>query len=167
MANFFYSLVDYNLINRWGEVLDWLFDDNRFDNNNGWNSKMSGQLTRKIGKLEKIEKRNFIHDSIRNLTFPDSYYDRNETNVSIIISNNTGSKCKDLVRHIRNGIAHGHTRCKNIDGTPYIEILDYNKNTQTAYIYMPIDYIAQIYDMYVSIKNDNNEEEIDILRESA
>ena len=74
MANFFYSLVDYNLINRWGEVLDWLFDDNRFDNNNGWNSKMSGQLTRKIGKLEKIEKRNFIHDSIRNLTFPDSYH---------------------------------------------------------------------------------------------
>ena len=155
MSSLFNSLQENQLFHEWYNVLDWIFDDEKFSQERGWNKVKSTRLTKKISKLDRLRKENYIHCAVKNIVIPDSYYDKNSADVVFIIGKSE-SKCKDLIRHIRNGIAHGKTRCKNVSGVPYIEICDFHKDKgqmkQTAYIYMPINYIVLIHRFYDEIK---------------
>lgn len=152
MPGFFNSLVENSMIERWSDILDWIFDDEKFSDSKGWTKTKKARFAKRTNKLEKLKKENYIHSSAKKLVLPESYYDKTKEDIIIIISGSR--KSEDLVRHIRNGIAHGRTRCKRVNGEPYIEIYDYNAgNKPTAYIYMPLDYIQQIYKMYVSVQN--------------
>ena len=66
---------------------------------------------------------------------------------------NGQSECKDFIRHIRNGIAHGNTSCIKQNDELYIEIKDYDStgNKQTAYLFIPINYITETHKLYKDV----------------
>ena len=66
------------------------------------------------------------------------------------------SFARDLIRHIRNGIAHGESTVCNVDSELYIEVIDYSDKTkspekQTAYLFIPLSYVTQFYKLYDDI----------------
>ena len=69
MSNFFKNIVDYNLFDDLAETLDWLVDDNKFEEKDGWTSGYIGLLSKKIQKLDGFSKdRTYCHFAIKNLT---------------------------------------------------------------------------------------------------
>ena len=70
----------------------------------------------------------------------------------IIHSKGDGSEGRDLVRHLRNGIAHGKTKVFSRDGHLWFELKDYNtKKEPTAYTALPIGYLSQLQSIYISV----------------
>ena len=146
MSTFFQNIVDYKLFNEWAETLDWLVDDNKFDKAIGWTSGYVGSLSKKIRKINGFSKdKTYCYTAMKKLTFPTACPDG-----VIAFFSNGGSECKDFIRHIRNGIAHGKTKCIKKNKELYIEVKDYDSTgiNQTAYFFFPMDYITQIYKLY-------------------
>ena len=144
MGRFFERLVDEGLYNEWALLLDWLFDDYRFSN---WSSGYVGSLTKKIKRLPYLGKESYIYDIAKNIQFPD-----NMNHICIMMTKGD-SESKDLIRHIRNGIAHGKSKVYKKDQELYIEICDYTtKGMQSAYIFIPLEYIGQIHKLYLDVK---------------
>lgn len=148
MSNFFQNIVDNNLFNDWAATLDWLVNDNKFDEKNGWTSGYIGSLTKKIKKMNGFGDETYLHTAIKNLTFPS-----NRSNTIMALFSNGDSECKDFIRHIRNGIAHGNARCFKQKCELFIEIKDYDSTgkNQTAYFYFPISYITQVHKLYMDV----------------
>lgn len=156
MSDFFRGLIDKGLINDWGNILDWIFNDERFDNN-GWNSSYIGLFAKKIQKIEKISE-NFQHGSIKNLNFPILNIDKTSIKTYVIFADDNGIG-RSIIKHIRNGIAHGMTRYIKTKNELYIEIKDYSddkKTKQTAYIYFPMRNIIDIYNVYKEVEKSIN-----------
>lgn len=152
MSKLFNTLVSESLIIKWAEMLDWLFDDERFSDKKGWTSGYIGSFTKKVKKLPGIGKNNYSYEAIKNLSFPSSKF----KNIQIVHSKGEGEG-KDLIRHIRNGIAHGKTEIKKEKDILYIEILDYNKKgEQTAFICIPLNHILEIYNVYREVEKSKN-----------
>ena len=66
------------------------------------------------------------------------------------------SFARDLIRHIRNGVAHSEVRISKVHEEPYIEIIDYSDKSkspekQTAYLFFPLSYVGQFYKVYCDI----------------
>ena len=153
MANFFNELISESLINDWASILDWLFDDNRFPKEKNWNKNKVGLFTKRVKKIDGISNDNFQHKSQQSINFPKHSNGRKSLKISIILAKQN-SAGRDLIQHIRNGIAHGNTKIHKKKENIYIEIIDYNSNkkSQTAYINMRIDYISQIHKIYCDIE---------------
>lgn len=152
MAKFFNQLQTYSLVTEWIDLLDWLLDDGRFSNNKIWDKSTKGQFTRSIKKLPNIsDKRNFIVEANKDLQW-------NKRPSKLFIQfQDGGSIGEDLIRHIRNGIAHGRTNIKPKDGSPWIEIKDYNsQKQQTAHLFIPIDFIKELHKVYKRIESGAN-----------
>lgn len=146
MGKLFSRLVEEGLYKDWASLLDWLFDDNRFQN---WSSGYVGALTKKIKRLPYIGNDTYFYDSAKNLVFSK---ERTARNVLIMMTKGDG-EAKDLIRHIRNSIAHGKTNVFKQNSELYVEIVDCLKNgNQSAYMYMPINYINKIYKLYQDVK---------------
>lgn len=151
-TNFFCDLVDCNLIKEWAEILDWLFDENRFSKEQGWSSGYVGKFTKKVNCLPMMSNNKKV-SALKNLEFPK----KTTSNLVMVIMGKSGSEGKDIVRHIRNGVAHGHVRIKNCKSQLWIEIEDFNRNKQqTAYLFFPIDYIKKIHQIYCEIEKSKN-----------
>lgn len=61
MGKLFNTLVNESLIEDWANILDWLFDDERFSSERGWTRGYVGNFTKKVKKLSKIgEKKLFL-----------------------------------------------------------------------------------------------------------
>ncbi len=148
----FDGLVEEGLFNSWAKLLDWLFDDKRFSVDRGWTSGYVGTFIKKVKRIPNLGEKEYIYDSIKNINFSSC------KSQGLMIAHTKGDgESRDFVRHIRNGIAHGKTRLLKPNGVLYIEILDYNKSgEQTAYMFMPIDYIAKIYDIYKQVEKSKN-----------
>ncbi|MBK5253001.1 MAG: hypothetical protein JJE03_00790 [Peptostreptococcaceae bacterium] len=141
--------IDKSNRNSWAETIDWIFNDNKFENYK-WKKKGVNKVARytnKIKKLDYIKKDNFIikkANEINTTTAKD---------LNLYIEMNSGNSiARDLLRHIRNGIAHGNASIRN----NYLEIKDYkdDKHTQqTAYIWIPLDYLIKMKDIYINIEN--------------
>lgn len=155
MSGLFKTIVDYKLVNEWAEMLDWLFDENKFDKAKGWTSGYVGSLTKKIRKLSKFSKgNNYRYGSAMSLSFSNIDLKKSESNIEVAFSKNE-SEAKDLIKHIRNGIAHGRTNCFNYKGELFIEVKDFSDKSlkkQTAYICFPISYIGKIYKLYLDVE---------------
>lgn len=153
---FFKTLVDENIFEEWVGVLDWLFTRERFSKEVGWNT----------AKINKFTKR--IHNEIEGL-------EKNKRNLCNITNEEMKSLCekkidppyykfskkygigKDLVRHIRNGIAHGQTNTSHSGGEPVIQILDYSdnkRNKPTAFIVLKLSDIVRICNIYNEIERE-------------
>lgn len=152
MSRLFNDLLSEGLIENWAGLLDWLFDDERFSSQRGWTSGYVGAFTKKVKRISKIGKGNYSYDSIKNLSFPNT----KSSSIKMIHAKGDG-EARDLVRHIRNGIAHGKTKISKPNSILHIEILDYNKQSeQTAYIYVPISCIFDIYNIYLEVEKSKN-----------
>ena len=115
MSRLFNDLLSEGLIENWAGLLDWLFDDERFSSQRGWTSGYVGAFTKKVKRISKIGKGNYSYDSIKNLSFPNT----KSSSIKMIHAKGDG-EARDLVRHIRNGIAHGKTKISK----PSINIFD-------------------------------------------
>ena len=152
MSNFFNDLATEGIIKNCAELLDWIFDDERFSSGRGWTSGYVGKFTKKVKKTLPVRKSNYSYDCIKNLSFP-----HGKPKSIKIIHAKGDSEARDFVRHIRNGIAHGKTNISKPKGELYIEILDYNKSgEQTAYIYIPLSCIFNIYNTYSEVEKSIN-----------
>lgn len=160
MSNFFCKLVDIQLIEKWAYTLDWLFDDNKFSKVIGWNTGHVSAFTKAIKRLPHFSINNYYYVKRDTIIFPKSG-DRFHTPTFYMKKGD--SEGKDLVRHIRNGIAHGRTNFYTVKSELYIEICDFGKegngyvNKQTAFLAMPMSYIQDICKLYMdrekAIKN--------------
>ena len=153
MAGFFSLLIDKDLYQSWAKTLDWLFDDNRFAKEKGWTSGQVGKFTKKAKKILEIKDEYFICKKLSQIVFPES----RKYHHPVIIMLDENSKARALVRHIRNGIAHGKTAISKEKDELYIEIKDYGKSLdnhggQTAYLYFPLSYIHKLYNLYAEIE---------------
>lgn len=148
MAKLFTELVSANLIKDWAGILDWLFDDNRFDKDKGWSRGKVGVFTKKVKKQLGCAKNNYKYKLAKEVNFP-----QDRPNEKTVIHCRGDSEGKNLVRHIRNGIAHGKAEVRRNNGEPYIEIYDYNRSDkQTAYIFIPVSDILLIHKCYAEIE---------------
>lgn len=146
MSKLFVRLVNEGLYEEWASLLDWLFDETRFK---GWGPGYIGALTKKIKKLPRIGEKTYFYGCAKNMHFPEIVKEKS----LMIMMTKHDCEAKDLIRHIRNGIAHGNTQIHRIEGELYIEIIDCSKNgKQTAYICIPINYINQVYKLYQEVK---------------
>ncbi|MBQ2898409.1 MAG: hypothetical protein IJE28_01525 [Oscillospiraceae bacterium] len=160
MGNLFSNLVSENLLLEWGNVLDWIFDDSKFSDEHNWNSGYVGQFTKKVKTLKGLSEENFLYQKIQPKDFPnqkDKKAKKQNGNPPVVMMQNGNSAARDLVRHIRNGIAHGRTKTYKVADKICIEITDFSDKTlkpekQTAYIRIPISYITEMYKIYDEIE---------------
>ena len=145
MSKLFTELVNEGLFNEWASLLDWFFDEKKFD---GWSRNQVGKLTKEIKKLPDIQ--NYQYDRLKRLPFK-KYKSYKGINI-IVGQGKNPSQAKDLIKHLRNGIAHGNARIKKHGAILWIKLDDFNLDgKQTAYIYIPISYIFKIYNLFMEI----------------
>lgn len=149
MSNLFSQLVNAQLISAWADTLDWLFDDARFSKEKGWDRVNVGAYTKAIKRLPNLSKSNYHYGCFQDEEFPNINANNMTLDVPTIFMKKGESEGRDIVRHIRNGIAHGGTRVYHANKELYIEIIDYGKKRkQTAYMAIPISYITELYRIY-------------------
>lgn len=160
MGAFFSQLVGADLLESWASTLDWLFNDDRFSSIKGWDKAKVCRFTKQVKKLAGFTKESFLCCRLDTIAFPNAENPPRIANIPTILMGTGEAEGRALVRHIRNGIAHGNSRCFKIKKELYIEIIDYGKaesakitkTNQTAYICIPLNYIPQIYNIYSAIE---------------
>lgn len=130
MSGFFNELANRNLFNSSIGLLDWLFDDNRFSIQNGWTSGYLGSFIKKVKKIDNFKLNKYEYGSKKNLKF-----NNNKNEEFIFIHSKGDGEARDLVRHIRNGIAHGNVKFIRIKNKELLKIVDYGKKFRTNCIY--------------------------------
>lgn len=149
------KLKESGILDNYIDVLDWMFDDNKFDVEHGWSKGKVSKFTSKIKNyLEKIDcDYSFDEKNIVLLSKPKN---------SIVRINNSGSAGKNLVRNIRNGIAHRNFVIYYANKKMFFQTYDVTKNKKEkpvcSYIVLPIESLIEIYDIYLEIKNSINNE---------
>ena len=152
MGKFFSQLISQALISEWANTLDWLLDDARFSAENGWEQGKVGNFTKKVKKLPGFPK-NFAVGTSKELKLKSIKTVWKAVNGPVVKIIRGDSEGKDLIRHIRNGIAHGRTEMHPVGSEVYIEIFDYNsKKQRTAYVLLPLSYIPKLYQIYHEIE---------------
>ena len=161
MSDFYRRLYreinDGRLSDDFYEALDWLFDDDKFSNSvwgkndtSNIKAKRTNRLTAELKNQFQFDENNFIY---HNVNKDDSIFNNRNRRRTFVAFVNSGSICKEFIRHIRNAIAHSNTRFK---GRNYIELKDFDKSgQQTAYMYIPEDSIISIYNCYKRVKRMN------------
>lgn len=154
MAGFFSSLVENELVEDWGKILDWLLDDDRFAKERGWEKGQVTRFTKRVKRLPGLQPKNYIYKPLKDIHFPQ----KGHCHVPTILMGTSDSEGRSIVRHIRNGIAHGRTRVLKEGGELYIEIEDFGKvgkdgaKSPTAYLYIPMSYLPEMYKIYAEIE---------------
>ena len=158
MGKFFSCLVSENLIDDWAPVLDRLFDDLKFSKSRKWNGGYTSSFTKKIKRLKYMsdKEKRVLHGKCNRNDFPNQ---NNSSKRKLYIAMTKGEGfARDLIRCIRNGIAHGDASIKKCGAELYVEIIDYSDTTkrldeQTAYLFIPLSYVKRFWIIY----NDINE----------
>ena len=156
MAEFFKELKKQNLIDEWGEILDWLLSEERFLSSKGWD-KHVGDFTRRVKNSKKCP---YIEWKIKKARDIDWKKDSKEKFIVLMQKTNKKEKsqARNLIRHIRNGIAHGNAEIKSNGVRNMIEIKDYwvtkKAKKQTAFMRFPLKYISEWYSLYMEIEKE-------------
>lgn len=132
MSNFFGLLHEKKKLGQYCEVLDWLFDESlRFAN---WKSKYTTNFTKKIKKLfcncSKFDTKETIDIAYEKQHCPSNNY---------VIMKSGSSEGKEIVRHIRNSIAHGNVKIISLPRQTNMEMIDKKKDGKTITFYSIID----------------------------
>ena len=151
MSRLFTELVESNLFKDWANTLDWLFDDeSRFSEQKGWSRGYVGAFIKRIKKMPNWCKDENYHYGQISLELFEKLKNSSCTDTPKIYMSKSNGEGRDLIRHIRNGIAHGKTYPYKHNGVLCVKIFDYNKNkVPTAYISFPIHYIIEIHKNYL------------------
>lgn len=153
MYSFLANLINSSNYNEVAQIIDWLVNDDKFEVQ-GWDKNKTSEYTKEIKKIEGFKSDFYFHGGQKDLQYP-----KNSLRHFAIYMQNDGAECKDLVRHIRNGFAHGNVKARTISKEKFIEIYDYGKSNrtdkpsgQTAYILVPVNFIKQLYVVYERIR---------------
>ncbi|MBP3884459.1 MAG: hypothetical protein J6D54_05925 [Olsenella sp.] len=154
MASFFEEFSDRLPPGRLFEVLDWLFDDRRFSPS-VWGRGERAKFTKRIKKLDGFGDMSFGYKS-KKLVYPRLPSEQSHLKKTYaVFSKQLGSQGADFVRHIRNGIAHGHASLYTVGSNTFIEIRDYGRGgTPSAFIAMPAAFISDTLDIYRRIEQE-------------
>lgn len=148
---FFEILNQQNIFDDYADVLDWILSDNKFPKE-VWDNKNKVQaFTKGINRLNGLTKSTIHYDAQKNIMFPQKGTYKDYEIPTIYIAKKD-SQARDLIRHIRNGVAHGNIELYFIENSLIAEILDYENNqkkAQTAYILIPLYYLKEIYNLYL------------------
>ena len=127
MGKFFGSLVSENLIIDWASTLDWLFDDLKFSKERGWNGGYTASSTKKVKKLKHLSDKEgrVKYGKCTEIDFPNQCKNQRKERWPYIAMTSGDSFVRDLIRYIRNGIAHGNTNISKVGSECYIEIIDF------------------------------------------
>ena len=158
MGKFFNTLVSEKLIEEWAVTLDWLFDDRKFSKERNWNGGYTASYTKKIKTLRYLsdKEKRVKYQKCECTDFPNQSKNQKKKRLPYILMFNSDGFARDIVRHIRNGIAHGESNISTIKSELFIEIIDYSDKTkslekQTAYLFLPLSYITQFCKIYEDI----------------
>ncbi len=153
MSNLLANIVGPSNYHEVAVYLDWLMNDDKFVVK-GWDKRKTTKFTKEFKKIEGFTENHYHHGGQKDMSYP-----KNKLRHFAIYMQNDEAECKDLVRHIRNGFAHGNATIRTIDKKQYIEIYDFGKSNrtdkpsgQTAYLLLPIDFIFQLYTRYEKIR---------------
>lgn len=142
MAKFFKKLYTSNLYDDWADILDWLFDDKKFE---GWGKGAKRKLTHKVKKLLQLEKILYEKKTLEHM----QTLSINRKKVYVYNFSSGESESVSIIRHIRNSIAHSHI---NIS-TKYITLQDFKTTGEkTSDMRIPVDFIEKVYNEYKIIK---------------
>ena len=135
----------------YADTLDWFLSDNKFSKP-AWDQQKVKQLTKSIYKIKDFSRDRLFYGSKKTLIFPKRGECLNYQPFTFYIARGE-SIAKDLIRHIRNGIAHGNIILYDIKGNLIVELLDFGKeskqsNGQTAYMVFPLDFLNNIHSLY-------------------
>ena len=136
---------------KWLCFLDWIFDEKKYSK---WSKTEFAKLTRRIIESDFIEKDKFIYGGTTKVKRFIPYKKKQEF---YVVFQQSDSVSRDLIRHIRNGFAHGNIKFKK--NRSFVEILDYytksNKYTKageiSAYLLIPVEFLFDIYNEYEKI----------------
>ena len=158
MGKFFNCLVSAELINEWASTLDWLFDDLKFSKSRNWNGGYTSSYTKKLKKLKYLsdKEKRVQYGKCKSKDFPNQCENQRKKRTPFIMMSSGDGFARDLIRHIRNGLAHGETNISKVKEDLYIEIIDFSDKTkkldrQTAYLFLPLDYITKFFEIYDEI----------------
>ena len=149
MGTFFRTAIDDHLLNNAPAILDWLFDDKKFESKHwtrGAKRKLTNQMSESYGCplqslpgkqaatcIQKSNQREIARDSLTPFF------------------SSSGSLEQDFIRHIRNGIAHGQAEFYKVKEADYIQIIDKGAKGQSAFIAMPISHLERIHQIHQEI----------------
>lgn len=131
MNRFFNELFNRNILKHFADLFDWLFDDNRFSTQHGWTRGYLGSFIKKVKRINGFKLNNYEYNSVSKLNFNNI---KNEE--FIFIHSSKDGEARDLVRHIRNGIAHGTVNFIRIQNKELLKIVDYGKKMSKLHIYL-------------------------------
>jgi len=146
----FRDLETYQLLNDWIPLLDWLLSNNRFAPSKGWNKNKKSRFTNRLKKLQKMGSDDWVCQPAK----ADDWTIDKKRNVQIKMTSDA-AKGESLIRHIRNGIAHGEAIIRKTQTGLQLDICDYrdDKHTQqTAHIWIPIETLLTIHQIYTDIE---------------
>lgn len=151
MKGFFRQTLDGHLLNDAPSLFDWLFDDEKFEGSK-WDANAKRKFTNKIQRIDGFGKSTFKKKTRRD-AYPEIRTTRNRLRKPYALFSSGGSMGQDFVRHIRNGIAHGHVDLYKVNGTDYVQLTDKGRNGQTSYIVMPLTYLETIHRLYMETED--------------
>jgi hypothetical protein len=154
MGAFFRTAIGDHLLNDAPAILDWLFDDKKFESKH-WTRGAKRKLTNQISELYGCPSSIFARKTGGNV-YPEIRSKRNRKRQPYAIFSSSESLGQDFIRHIRNGIAHGQAKFYNVKGVSYIQIADKGTKGQSAFIAMPTSHLERIYQIYQEIDKDTD-----------
>ena len=163
MGNFFTKINESKSYPELAETLDWLFDEDKFSDEKGWKDSKSGKntsinknrrYTNKIKKLDYISlNKNYFTCAQKDIK---NKLPKTEEEIYLVFTKKE-SKCQSLIRHIRNGIAHGRATVYSNKGNSYVRIEDIGtENMLSAYINIPLEYIIKLHNLYIETEKESS-----------
>ncbi len=125
-------------------ILDWIIssDGDFFPKSRHWNKTDVSHFTQSVGGM--LVRTRIVHAATKDIPFP-----KRSAITPCIYIGQCDSFARDLLRHIRNSIAHGHAEFKRIKGKDMLELRDYGRSgLLSAYILMPADFPVSLYALY-------------------
>jgi hypothetical protein len=149
---FFKKLSEHNQLCGLVESLDWLLSDSRFVESR-WDKNRVTRFTKQAKRLPGAPSVWQIEASTR------IAWSQKTSSTPLIQMINGDSEGKDLLRHIRNAIAHGNAAIRHRKGELLFEGRDFSNKAgkpQTAYLLFPLELISKWYELYKSIQSSKN-----------
>ena len=147
MKTFFSRLLEESPGEEAACILGWLLNDDKF-NGSIWDKASKTEFTSRIRSLEGFGDSKWFSKKSKSVGYPTSASQFGGNLRPYALFSSGSSLGQDFVRHIRNGVAHGHVRCLTNGNTNYIELTDWGSKGQSAFVLMPLSYIKDIFLIY-------------------
>lgn len=144
------KLQNAGLLNNLVKPIDWLLAENHFGQESGWDSVKVGRFTKRIKRLDVFPSQ-YEHSAAKSINFPLS--SRPSDKKATIKLGKKDSEARDLIRHMRNSIAHSNADLVKLPDGYHLEMRDYTTGgKQTAYLLVKLELLEAAYGLYGEIE---------------